>query len=93
MSVYVQPPDGGEWEHIGVVTAAEWWEAATERRLRERFGDVRWTIYVCAEEDGEHCQSGTHRNILRHQCAAIARFHRGEGEGPRIATIEVGPVG
>lgn len=59
--------------------------------VAERIKGMRWTIYVCAEPDGENCASGTHPNILSHRCAAIHRFHESEGRepGPRLATVKV----
>lgn len=54
--------------------------------LEKRWKGARWTMWVCAEPDGEKCDSGTHPNILRHRCAAIGRFHEG-GPPPVLATF------
>jgi hypothetical protein len=61
---------------------------ATLEMLQERWDNARWTIYVCAEPDGEKCDSGTHPNILAHRCVALQRFYDG-GVGPQIAAIPV----
>ena len=64
------------------------------RIAQERCKGKRWTIYVCAEPDGENCVSGTHPNICRHECAALDRFHESEGRepGPQVVKVEVAPV-
>lgn len=64
-------------------------------RLRERVKGARWTIYVCLEPDGEHCDSGTHPNVCRHSCAALKRWHESGGASPApvVAAVEVGLVG
>lgn len=58
----------------------------TFEMLEQRWKGARWTMWVCAEADGEGCDPGTHPNILRHRCAAIEGFHEG-GAPPRLATI------
>jgi hypothetical protein len=61
---------------------------AIYKMLHDRWDNARWTIYVCAEPDGENCDSGTHPNILSHRCAAIKQFHDG-GFGPELAAFPV----
>lgn len=51
-----------------------------------------WTVYMCAEPDGEACDSGTHPNVLSHHCAAIGAFHDGTGEGPQTVAFQVAPA-
>lgn len=73
-----------------------------ETRVRERIKDRRWTIYICAEPDGQDCDSGTHPNICSHRCQAIRLFHETRRDnpddeskwtpGPQIAEFEVEPV-
>lgn len=68
-----------------------------------RIEGKRWTIYVCAEPDGKNCDSGTHPHILRHECAALQRWHEAMAArkspdepcaepGPTVVMIEVEPV-
>lgn len=64
----------------------------TRQRVEDRYRDARWEITVCAEPDGAECQSGTNPNLLSHKCAAVKRFHAGEGDGPKLVTITVAPV-
>jgi hypothetical protein len=56
--------------------------------------DQTWWIYVCAEPDGQHCASGTHPNILRHECAALDRWHKAMDarKSPDDPVDETGPV-
>lgn len=59
--------------------------------VRERVKGRVWTIYVCAEPDGQDCDSGTHPNILSHKCAAVRRFHetQGHASGPQLVEVDV----
>lgn len=58
--------------------------------LEQRWKGTRWTIWVCAEPDGEKCDSGTHRKLIGHRCLASRGLHQFR-EAPRLATLVAVP--
>lgn len=59
----------------------------------ERVRGRLWTIYICAEPDGQDCASGTHPNILTHKCAALKEWHEWHQDHPRIEDQDNAPRG
>jgi hypothetical protein len=60
--------------------------------IEKRWMGARWTMWVCAEPDGEHCSSGTNRKLIAHHCAAARGLHPVASESthvPRLVSIVV----
>ena len=66
-------------------------EEEIPQEILQRVEGRTWTVFVCAEPDGEECDSGTHPNILSHKCEAVKRFHEtgGAEQGPQLLAVTV----
>lgn len=66
-------------------------EVVIPQKIIDRIQGKTWTVFVCAEPDGEDCDSGTHPNVLNHKCDAMRNFHESEGvdPGPKLLAITV----